>query len=102
VKHLFVNNVSLSDNLLSPRPRFLKRAPDTYEPLRCKTHDPEQVEALHRVSECVGGCRLYNNKLNGTIFNYAVLCYICILKYTKLYFAIVCYLICYVKYVLLQ
>jgi hypothetical protein len=58
VKHLFVNNVSLSDNLLSPRPRFLKRAPYTCEPLRCKTHDPEQVEALHRVSVCVG--RVYN------------------------------------------
>jgi hypothetical protein len=53
VKHLFVNNVSLSDNLPSPRSRFLKRAPYTCEPLRCKTHDPEQVEALHRVSECV-------------------------------------------------
>jgi hypothetical protein len=52
VKHLFVN-VSLSDNLLSPRPGFLKRAPYTCEPLRCKTHDPEQVEALHRVSDSV-------------------------------------------------
>jgi hypothetical protein len=50
VKHLFVNNVSLSDNLLGPHPRFLKRAPYTCEPLRCKTHDPEQVEALHRVN----------------------------------------------------
>jgi hypothetical protein len=43
--------VSLNDNQLSPRPRFLKRAPYTCEPLRCKTHDPEQVEALHRVNK---------------------------------------------------
>jgi hypothetical protein len=47
--------VSLNDNQPSPRPRFLKRAPYTCEPLRCKTHDPGQVEALHRVSESVCG-----------------------------------------------
>jgi hypothetical protein len=68
VRHLFINNVSLNDNPLCPRPRFLKRAPYTCEPLRCKTYDPEQVVALHRVNyrvnklvrECVwGGCIRY-------------------------------------------
>jgi hypothetical protein len=66
--------VSLSENLLCPRPRFLKRAPYTCEPLRCKTYDPEQVVALHRVnklvSECVwGGCTLLLTINHSTIVN---------------------------------
>jgi hypothetical protein len=73
VKHLFANNANLNDNLLSPRPRFLKRAPYTCEPLRCKTYDPEQVVALHRVRKRVsvwGGCSIWRiqpgaNEKNG-------------------------------------